>query len=727
MLRSWYWSKWLTFSFAALLQLSSGLGYTFSIYSNDLKKHFDYSQAQIAGIGTACNVGGYMPIFAGLFYDRLKRYNQVGPMLTVMIGVVLQFGGYYGMWLAAMGKFECSYVGMLLLAMAACNGQAWYETAGLVTSVRNFETERGTVIGILKAFLGLSASAYITIYVSFIEPDAIRFLRILALAPTAVALFSGFFINYVPFIQIEPHTKSHAFHMIFTAVIALAFYQTVIAIARTEAQSINFWTGVLMTSAVAVLLLPVMAIPFIFGGPRAVELNIKSHHKPVRKGPMPSIAAHTGDDASRPLLGSSNDGNGNGEGEHRAINPVEKTPLQCMVCLDFWLLFLVNGISSGCGLTLLNNLGQQVIALGSGSKSSQAGYVSLFSVANCLSRLLAGFIPDRLMKSYGTSRTVSLIALSAMAAISAVVTAFSGLQLLNASAFLAGFAFGGMQGITPAITSELFGLENFATNYAIIQAGPAIGSYAMATSLAGAMYNWVMDHYHQKGHFCRGPLCFRYTFLIVAALAVVATIFATIVWARSREAYKAVIKVMMAERMKRGIKAEMEEAREILDAYVEENRALVELLARGRGHVQQLQQAALSFTPDDADETAMATAVRELTGLVDSANALLSGSKGLEQQYLQLPSYASQRLSLALEADPNASARMPPSLSSGLSGLLPRVSQRAGIVFEADSRAPQNPTARVGGAVHRLLQSSSQSSLSRAGGGSRRNDELMDV
>jgi hypothetical protein len=35
-----YWSKWLTFSFATLLQLSSGLGYTFSIYSNDLKRHF---------------------------------------------------------------------------------------------------------------------------------------------------------------------------------------------------------------------------------------------------------------------------------------------------------------------------------------------------------------------------------------------------------------------------------------------------------------------------------------------------------------------------------------------------------------------------------------------------------------------------------------------------------------------------------------------------------------
>jgi hypothetical protein len=33
-----------------------------------------------------------------------------------------------------------------------------------------------------------------------------------------------------------------------------------------------------------------------------------------------------------------------------------------------------------------------------------------------------------------------------------------------------------MQGITPAITSELFGLQNFATNYAIIQMGPALGT-----------------------------------------------------------------------------------------------------------------------------------------------------------------------------------------------------------------------------------------------------------
>lgn len=66
---------------------------------------------------------------------------------------------------------------------------------------------RGTVIGILKALLGLSASAYTTIYVAFMEPDAVKFLLLLAIGPSVVALLSIPFINFVPFIQVEPHTK----------------------------------------------------------------------------------------------------------------------------------------------------------------------------------------------------------------------------------------------------------------------------------------------------------------------------------------------------------------------------------------------------------------------------------------------------------------------------------------------------------------------------------------
>ncbi len=55
------------------------------------------------------------------------------------------------------------------------------------------------------------------------------------------------------------------------------------------------------------------------------------------------------------------------------------------------------------------------------------------------------FIPDRLMKVYSIPRTTTVVFLGALSAGAAVLNSFAGIQLLNASSFLAGFAFGGMQ------------------------------------------------------------------------------------------------------------------------------------------------------------------------------------------------------------------------------------------------------------------------------------------
>lgn len=79
----------------------------------------------------------------------------------------------------------------------------------------------------------------------------------------------------------------------------------------------------------------------------------------VVQGPMPSISERR--DSEEELLGGHNASRDRGqEGEHRAVNPVEMTPWECLKSIDFWMLFLVNGVASGAGLTLLNNLGQQV-------------------------------------------------------------------------------------------------------------------------------------------------------------------------------------------------------------------------------------------------------------------------------------------------------------------------------------------------------------------------------
>ena len=56
---------------------------------------------------------------------------------------------------------------------------------------------RGTVIGILKAFLGLSASAFVTLYVSFLDRDAAAFVLLLAILPALACALCAPVINYV--------------------------------------------------------------------------------------------------------------------------------------------------------------------------------------------------------------------------------------------------------------------------------------------------------------------------------------------------------------------------------------------------------------------------------------------------------------------------------------------------------------------------------------------------
>ena len=63
-------------------------------------------------------------------------------MLTIVVGLVLNFGGYFAIWAALQGLYTPKYWQLLLLLLLACNGQTWFETAALVTTVRNFETER---------------------------------------------------------------------------------------------------------------------------------------------------------------------------------------------------------------------------------------------------------------------------------------------------------------------------------------------------------------------------------------------------------------------------------------------------------------------------------------------------------------------------------------------------------------------------------------------------------
>lgn len=52
--------------------------------------------------------------------------------------------------------------------------------------------------GVLKSLVGLSASVYTSIYVAAFRPDALSFLLLIAVAPTALGLCAMPFFNALP-------------------------------------------------------------------------------------------------------------------------------------------------------------------------------------------------------------------------------------------------------------------------------------------------------------------------------------------------------------------------------------------------------------------------------------------------------------------------------------------------------------------------------------------------
>jgi hypothetical protein len=158
----------------------------------------------------------------------VKRYKRIGPFVCSSVGALCYLVGFFGLHLAATHQIRAPMWLLCALAYLASNGGTWIEAAAVATCVRNFETERGAVVGILKSFLGLSASVYATLYMTLCT-SPLQFLRLLAVVPTAVALIASLGVNLVPFRQFEPHSKEHAFHMSMNATLSLAAYQLVTA------------------------------------------------------------------------------------------------------------------------------------------------------------------------------------------------------------------------------------------------------------------------------------------------------------------------------------------------------------------------------------------------------------------------------------------------------------------------------------------------------------------
>jgi len=547
-----YVSKWATFSATIIVMLSSGMNYTFSMWGGAVQQQMGYSSEQLAGLATACSIGSYLNILPGTFYDSVRGHSRLGPRLTLAVGVLFQFGGFLGLWLAASNAFNPPYWVMWLMAVAACNCGPWFETATMVTCVRNFEADRGIIISICKACLGLSAAFYTTLYQATYAPDALNFILLLAMVPTVSVLLCLPFINYVPFVPVDSTPSLGGFSIAYTSIGALVMYQL---LDNLESQQMPWrehaW---LRLPALAFLLLPILFIPWISGsiflkGP-AGSTNEATENCNAEAGECQSEEGHDAyndieesvsqrqswraidPDPQEPLLSAASEFaqdqtsfegyqmpllekmQADLEASSRELFQRNKTPSQCLVSTQFWLLFFVHFIGSGTGFVLTSNLGQIIRALGPEAAAKHAIALSSFSAANAVGRACSGIIPEILTKYFKTPRAFTFVPNLVVIIVVNVGMTQATVGSLVYLYLLGGFACGVGMGLTPAVAADCLGVRNMASNYAMVQLGPALSSYLLAQLLFGTFYRAA-----SSGGDCRGHACFTSTFICMAVLS----------------------------------------------------------------------------------------------------------------------------------------------------------------------------------------------------------------
>lgn len=263
--------RW-TFTASLGLSLCCGLTYCFAIWGGELRHMYGLRQSQLELIASAANIGGYSGIFAGLLYDSLERHKRFGPRIVLALGLGLNACGYLGLWAALKGLFQAQFWHLVVLAAVAANAGAWIDTTIMATNVRNFPSSRGTVVGLLKAGIGLSGALFACVYSGLYAPARTPFLVFLALAPVLVGALALPVLNTCTFVQTcEMETGVHVFttdgRFLFAlqALATLAVY-LISGATVTSLHPLSQGSRLMLTAGAGLLLLPLLLIPSGSGG-----------------------------------------------------------------------------------------------------------------------------------------------------------------------------------------------------------------------------------------------------------------------------------------------------------------------------------------------------------------------------------------------------------------------------------------------------------------------------
>lgn len=536
---------WVGLAAAVWVQIAAGSAYTFPLYSPALKSVLGFSQQQLTIIGVANDIGENVGILPGI------ACNKFPPWVILLFGLCLSFFGYGVLWLAvSQTVLSLPYWVLWLALVVATNSSAWMGTAVLVTNMRNFPLSRGTVAGILKGYIGLSAAVFTEIFAMVLNDSASDLLLFLTLGIPIICLAMMYFIRACT--PASGEDSSEHIHFLFTqaASLLLAIYLLTTTILK-NILSLNSSISYILVGVMVILLMSPLAIPLkmtIFPSrhKRPGKLDGSSNDLTEEEVSFSQTMSLLTPISSEADLGSFREGEDISEVDmllavgEGAVKKKRKPRRgedfkfrEAIIKADFWLLWFAYFFGVGSGVTVLNNLAQIGVALGVNDTTI---LLSLFSFCNFLGRLGAGVVSEHFVRSKTIPRTFWMMITQILMIITFLLYASALSGTLYAATALLGICFGVQFGVMIPTSSELFGLKHFGIIFNFMQLGNPLGALLFSGLLAGYVYDTEAGK--QQGSHCLGPNCFRLTFLVLAGVSAFGAFLSMILTIRIRPVYQ---------------------------------------------------------------------------------------------------------------------------------------------------------------------------------------------
>ncbi|KAI3776322.1 hypothetical protein L1987_46098 [Smallanthus sonchifolius] len=228
----------------------AGATYMFALYSGDIKHSLGYDQSTLNLLSTFKDLGGNVGIISGLI-------NEVSPpWVVLLLGAVMNFSGYFMIWLAVTGKIAKPPVWqMCLFICIGANSQTFANTGALVTCVKNFPESRGVVLGLLKGFVGLSGAIITQLYHGFYGYDTKSLILFIGWLPAAVSIVFLRIVRVMKVVRQANELKT--FYNILYISLGLAGFLMVIIITQNKVRFSEVEYAATATVVVILLFAPI--------------------------------------------------------------------------------------------------------------------------------------------------------------------------------------------------------------------------------------------------------------------------------------------------------------------------------------------------------------------------------------------------------------------------------------------------------------------------------------